>query len=61
MLCIRFAAGRTGALHKINGIFRKENYMSYISQEVEAWSKTGLGVGVAMKNEEFMGRLKKEV
>ena len=30
MLCGCFAAGGTGALHKIDGIMRKENYVDYV-------------------------------
>ena len=46
-----FAAGGTGALHKIDGIMRLENYMDLlkqhqdISQEVNAWSQMGLSNG----------------
>ena len=43
-----FAAGGTGALHKIDGIMREENceYIEAtsqdISQEVKVWSQMGL-------------------
>ena len=43
-----FAAGGTGALHKIDDIMREENYVDIlkqhqdISQEVIAWSQMGL-------------------
>jgi hypothetical protein len=44
-----FAAGGTGALHKIDGIMRKGKICGYIeatsqdiSQEVKAWSQIGL-------------------
>ena len=42
-----FAAGGTGALHKIDGIMRVENgYIEAtsqdISQEIKAWSQMGL-------------------
>ena len=43
-----FAAGGTDALHKIDGIIRKGNYVDIlkqhqdISQEVKAWSQMGL-------------------
>ena len=41
-----FAAGGTGALHKIHGIIREEKYVEAISQdisqEVKAWSQMGL-------------------
>ena len=45
-----FAAGGTGALHKIDGIIRQENYVDEatsqdISQEVKAWSQMGLPNG----------------
>ena len=47
-----FAAGGTGALHKIDGIMRKEKLCGYIeatsqdvSQEVKAWSQMGLPNG----------------
>jgi hypothetical protein len=35
MLWVCFAAGRTGALHKINGIMRKENYMDILKQHLK--------------------------
>ena len=41
-----FAAGGIHALHKIDGVLRKENYVNIlkqdISQEVKAWSQMGL-------------------
>ena len=44
-----FAAGGTGALHKIDGFMRKENFVDIlklhpqdISQEVKAWSQMGI-------------------
>ena len=47
-----FSAGGTGALHKIDGIMRKENDVDIIeatsqdiSQEVKAWSQMGLPNG----------------
>ena len=44
-----FAAGGTGALHKIDGIMREENCVDIlkqdISQEVKAWSQMGLPNG----------------
>ena len=47
-----FAAGGTGALHKIDGIRRQENYVNIleatsqdISQEVKAWLHMGLPIG----------------
>ena len=48
-----FAAGRAGALHKINGITREENYVDMLkqhlktqdSQEVKAWLQMGLPNG----------------
>ena len=47
-----FAAGGTGALHKIDGIMMRENYVNYIeatsqdiSQEVKAWLQMGLPTG----------------
>ena len=51
MLCGCFAAGGTGALHKIDGIMRLENcgYIEAtsqdITQEVKAWSQMGLPNG----------------
>ena len=44
-----FAAGGTGARHKIDGIMRDENYVDAtsqdISQEVKAWSQIGFPNG----------------
>jgi hypothetical protein len=47
-----FAAGGTGALHKVDGIMRKEYYVAMvkatsqdISQEVKAWSQMSLPNG----------------
>ena len=46
-----FAAGGTGALHKIDGIMKKGNYVDIlkqhqdINQEVKAWSQMGLPNG----------------
>ncbi|CDQ65846.1 unnamed protein product [Oncorhynchus mykiss] len=48
-----FAAGGTGALHKIDGIMRKEKYVDILKQhlktsvrqEVKAWSQMGLPNG----------------
>jgi hypothetical protein len=44
-----FAAGRTGALHKIDGIMRKDNYVDMLKQQlktsVKAWSQMGLPNG----------------
>ena len=46
-----FAAVGTGALHKIDGIMRQENYVDILkqhqdfSQEVKAWSQMGLPNG----------------
>ena len=46
-----FAAGGTGAFHKIDGIMREENYVDIlkqhqdISQEVHAWLQMGLPNG----------------
>ena len=45
-----FAAGGTGALHKIDGIKRQENYVDILKQhlktsEVKAWSQMGLPNG----------------
>ena len=46
-----FAAGGTGALHKIDGIMRQEHDVDIlttsqdISQEVKAWSQMGLPNG----------------
>jgi hypothetical protein len=46
-----FAAGETGALHKIDGIMRQENHVDIlkqhqdISQEVKAWLQMGLPNG----------------
>ena len=52
MLLECFAAGGTGALHKIDGITRKEKLCGYIeatsqdiNQEVKAWSQMGLPNG----------------
>uniref|UniRef100_A0AAZ3QKU7 Uncharacterized protein n=1 Tax=Oncorhynchus tshawytscha TaxID=74940 RepID=A0AAZ3QKU7_ONCTS len=51
MLCGCFAAGGTGALHKIDGIMREEKYVDIlkqhqdISQEVKSWSQMGLPYG----------------
>ena len=49
-----FATGWTGALHKIDGIMKQENYVDNfeatfqdISQEVKAWSQMGLPNGHA--------------
>ena len=35
MLCGCFAAGGTGALHKIDGIMRQENYMDILKQHLK--------------------------
>ena len=35
MLCRCFAAGGTGALHKIHGIMRKENYVDVLKQHLK--------------------------
>ena len=50
MLC--FAAGGTGALHKMDDIMREDNYVDIIeaasqdiSQEVKAWLQMGLPNG----------------
>ena len=44
-----FAAGGTGALHKIDGIMRQENYVDILKQHfktsVKAWSQMGLPNG----------------
>ena len=44
-----FAAGGTGALHKIDGIMRKEDYVAIlkqdVSQEVKVLSQMGLPNG----------------
>jgi hypothetical protein len=47
-----FAAGGTGALDKIDGIMREENYVDIlkqtsqdISQKVKAWSQMGFPNG----------------
>ena len=44
-----FAAGGTGALHKIDGSMRKEHYVDIlkqdISQEVKSWLQMGLPNG----------------
>ena len=44
-----FAAGGTGALHKIDGIMRQENYVDILKQHlktsVKAWSQIGLPNG----------------
>ena len=44
-----FAAGGTGALHKIDGITRKGNYVDILKQHlntsVKAWSQMGLPNG----------------
>ena len=44
-----FAAGGTGALHKIDGIMREENYVDilkkHLGQEVKAWLQMGLPNG----------------
>jgi hypothetical protein len=44
-----FTAGGTGALHKIDGIMREENYVAilkqHVSQEVKAWLQMGLPNG----------------
>jgi hypothetical protein len=47
-----FAAGGTGALHKIDGNMRQENYVDILKQhlktsvkKVKAWSKMGLPNG----------------
>ena len=44
-----FAARGTGALHKIDGIMRMENYMDILKQHlktsVKAWSQLGLPNG----------------
>jgi hypothetical protein len=40
-----FAAGGTGALHKIDGIMRQEATSQNISQKVKAWSQIGLPNG----------------
>ena len=49
MLCEFFAAGGTGALHKIDGIMRQENYVDILKQHlktsVKAWSQMGLPNG----------------
>ena len=52
MLWGGFAAGGTGALHKIDGIMRKVNYVDIlkqrhkdINQEVKAWLQMGLPNG----------------
>ena len=49
MLWGNFTAGGTGALHKIDGIMRKENcgYIEATSQDIsqEAWSQMGLPNG----------------
>jgi hypothetical protein len=49
MLWWCFAAGGTGAPHKIDGFMRKENVdllkHQGISQEVKAWSQMGLPNG----------------
>ena len=43
-----FAAGGTGALHKVDCIMKKEQVCEYIeqtSQEVKGWSQMGLPNG----------------
>ena len=52
MLFVCFTAVGTGALHKIDGIMRGDNYVYIleatsqdISQEVKAWSQMGLPNG----------------
>ena len=50
MLLGCFAGGGTGALHKIDGTMRKENYVDVlkqqdISQEVKVWSQMDLPNG----------------
>ena len=51
MMWAGFAAGGTGALHKIDDIMREENYVDIlkqhqdISQEIKAWSQMGLPNG----------------
>ena len=52
MLCGCFAAGETGAVHKIDGIMRDGKLCGYIeatsqviSQEDKAWSQMGLPNG----------------
>jgi hypothetical protein len=48
LLCGCFAAGGTGALHKIDGLMREENYVDILKQnlktsvKVKAWSQMGL-------------------
>jgi hypothetical protein len=34
MLCRCFAAGGTGALHKIDGVMREENYVDILKQHL---------------------------
>ena len=49
MLWVCFIAGGTGALHKIDGIMRQENYVELLKQHlktsVKAWSQMGLPNG----------------
>ena len=48
MLLGCFAAGGTGALHKMDGIMRKKNYVDTLKQhlkDVKAWSQMGLSNG----------------
>ena len=58
-----FAAGGTGALHKIDGIMRKENYLDHlkqhqdISQEVKAWSQMGLPNGQPQEYFQSCGKM----
>ena len=38
-----FAAGRTGALHKIDGIMREDNYVDILKQHLKTVRKLKLG------------------
>ena len=50
MLCRCFAAGGTGALHKIDGIMRMENYVDILMQHLKT-SVRKLKLGRQMDND----------